>query len=77
MLYMTNDDTSVDDSNSVRIMNVPMFLVARQHLSNSSFPNHLVDLLATYNRLDRVSTQITGSFSFTCTVSMATLIYIG
>ena len=45
---MTNDNTSVDDSN------IATFLLARQHLSNRSFPNDLVDVVATYDRLDRV-----------------------
>ena len=36
---MTNYNTSVDDSNSVRIVNVATFPLARQHLSNCSFPN--------------------------------------
>ena len=54
---MTNDDisSSVDDSNSVRIVNVATFPLAR---SNSSIPNVLVHVVATYDRLDRVGAHL-------------------
>lgn len=45
-------NASVNDINSVRIMNIAMFPLARQHLSYSNFPNDLVDAVATYNLLN-------------------------
>ena len=44
----------VDNGNSIRIMNVATFPLARQNLSNSSFPNDPVDMVATYDRLNCV-----------------------
>ena len=55
---MTNNDTSVNNSNGVRIVGVAMHMLAWQNLSNYSLPNSSIDMVATNDGLHSVGVNL-------------------
>ena len=69
--HVANNDTSIENCYSVRIMHVAMFLLARQNFFNGSLPNLPVDMVATDDGLYNVGVHQADYYDLVSTYLLA------